>query len=176
MQEMRRNSRLRFFILGIVLILTVAADQITKFLCVKFLELGESVTIIPGVLNFTYIRNTGAAFGSLSNSRWIFMVMSVLMIVLLVCYIISAKDIKPMTAAILSMIAGGGIGNMIDRIALGYVIDFVDVKFLPFWKWIFNVADAFVSVGAVILVVLYIVHEIKHKKGKTNNVKTKLQG
>lgn len=81
-----------------------------------------------------------------------------------------------MTAAILSMIAGGGIGNMIDRIALGYVIDFVDVKFLPFWKWIFNVADAFVSVGAVILVVLYIVHEIKHKKGKTNNVKTKLQG
>ena len=63
---------------------------------------------------------------------------------------------------------------MIDRIALGYVVDFIDVKFLPFWKWIFNVADSFVCVGAAILVLLFIIYEIKEKKEKKNDVNTEL--
>ena len=153
---------------------TAALDQLTKYLCVKNIELGESVTVIPGVLDFTYIRNEGAAFGSLSDSRWVFMIASVLLICAIAGYVVYDKSLKPSMVVCLSAIAGGGIGNMIDRFALGYVVDFIDVKFLPFWKWIFNVADSFVCVGAALLMVLFIIYEIKEKKEKKNDVNTEL--
>ncbi len=175
MQEMQRNSWLKIVLLGIVSLICVGLDQLSKFICVNNLELGESISVIPGVLRFTYIRNEGAAFGSFSDSRWVFMVASVVMIVLIVCYVISNRSkLSALAVTTLAMIIGGGIGNMIDRIAYGYVIDFIDFIFLPFWKWIFNVADTFVCVGAALLVLIYIIHEVKNKKEKNDDVKTKL--
>lgn len=171
MQEMQRNSWLKVIILAVVSLVCVGLDQLTKFICVANLELGESYEFIPSVLHFTYIRNEGAAFGSLSGARWVFMIASTLMIILISCYVISnRRTLNYPTVLTLSLIVGGGIGNMIDRIAYGYVVDFIDVKFLPFWKWIFNVADSFVCVGAVLLVVIFAVSEFKAKKEKNKGV------
>ncbi len=169
MQEMRGNSWLKVIWLAVISLVCVGLDQLSKYFCVNNIALGDSVTVIPGVLDFTYIRNDGAAFGSFSDARWIFMIASVVMIVLIVLYVISNRKTISFPAVItFSLIVGGGIGNMIDRIAYGYVIDFIDVKFLPFWKWIFNVADSFVCVGAVLLALMFIIGEYKSKakKGK----------
>ncbi len=168
---MRGNSWLKVVWLAVISIVCVVLDQLTKLLCVKNIALGDSITVIPGVLDLTYIQNRGAAFGSLTGARWVFMIASVVMIALITCYVISNRKTMSYPMVItLSLIVGGGIGNMIDRIALGYVIDFVDVKFLPFWKWIFNVADSFVCVGAFLLVIIFIIEEYKTSKGKKDNV------
>ncbi len=175
MQEMRGNSWLKVVWLAVISVICVGLDQLTKILCVKNIALGDSITVIPGVLDFTYIQNRGAAFGSLTNARWVFMIASVVMIVVITCYVISNRSsMSYPTVITLSLVVGGGIGNMIDRIALGYVIDFIDVKFLPFWKWIFNVADSFVCVGAFLLVIIFIAEEFKLKKGKKDDVTTDL--
>ncbi len=172
---MRGNSWLKVVWLAVISVICIVLDQLTKYFCVKNIALGDSVTVIPGVLDFTYIQNRGAAFGSLTGARWVFMIASVVMIVIITCYIISSRNTMSYPAVItLSLIVGGGVGNMIDRIALGYVVDFIDVKFLPFWKWIFNIADSFVCVGAFLLVIIFIVEEIKVKKEKDNDVTTDL--
>lgn len=173
MQEMCRNTRIKLFILVIVNLITVALDQLTKLICVNHLELGESYEFLPGFLHFTYIRNEGAAFGSLSNARWVFMIASVIMIVAICAYIFIDKKLSFLSVTVLSVICGGGVGNMIDRIAYGYVIDFIDFKFLPFWSYIFNVADSFVCVGAFLLVIIFIAEEYKNKR-KNNDVTTDL--
>ena len=102
------------------------------------------------------------------------MIASVVMIIAIICYVIYDKSLTWPMVISLAMIAGGGIGNMIDRIAYGYVIDFIDVKFLSFWVWVFNVADSFVCVGAALLLVLFLAYEIKNKKEKKNDVNTEL--
>ena len=172
MQEMRKNSfviRRRNVINAVLTALIATAvctiDQITKAAVVRSIPLGESVEFIPGVLNWTYIRNEGMALGMLSDHRWVFMFMSVVMIAAIVLYVVFSARVRRVTVCVLAVILGGGVGNMIDRFAYGYVVDFIDVRFLPhIWKWIFNVADMFVTVGALALAVIFVVSEIKNKK------------
>ena len=116
--------------------LCVGLDQLTKYLVVKNLDLYESVPIIPGVLNFTRIPNDGAAMGMLGGQRWLFMTVSTVMIIGLLIFMFTQykKYYSPFLYSSLSMIVGGGIGNMIDRIFFVEVVDFIDVKFIPFWK------------------------------------------
>ncbi|MBQ7727335.1 MAG: signal peptidase II [Clostridia bacterium] len=139
-----------YLLIGIIAFV-IGADQLTKWLVVTHIPLGESVELIPGVFRFTYIRNEGAAFGMLANHRWIFMVLSTVAILALFVYLVMKRKESKWITVPLAMIVGGGIANMIDRFALKYVIDFLDFYPFPFWKWIFNVADAFVVVGAFIL-------------------------
>ena len=168
-----RRTMINAVLAALIATAVCALDQITKSAVVGSMELGESVPFIPGVLNWTYIRNRGMAMGMLANHRWIFMVLSIVMIAAIVLYVIFAKNARRSVVCILAMILGGGIGNMIDRFAYGYVIDFIDVRFLPFWKWIFNVADCFVTVGAILLALLFIVSEIKKRKAeKAGNPET----
>ena len=145
----------------------VFVDQISKYLIVLNLDLYESVDIIPGVFRFTYIRNEGAAFGSMSDSRWVFMIMSVVMIVGILVYMFWKKPQSKLLMSALTMIVAGGIGNMIDRIRLEYVIDFLDFCAFPkLWKWTFNVADAFVVVGAGMIILWMILDSIKEYKAE----------
>lgn len=167
MQEMRRNPWLKIVWLAVVSMVCIGLDQLSKYLCVKYIALEESIKVIPGVLHFTHIQNRGAAFGSLTDARWVFMIASVVMIAAITLYVIfNRKTIRYPSVVTLAFILGGGIGNMIDRIALGYVVDFVDVKCVPYWCWIFNVADSFVCVGAALLVIIFIAEEYKSKKTK----------
>ena len=143
----------------------VALDQLTKWLAVIFLEGEASFPLWQDVFHLTFVKNPGAAFGMLSNSRWVFMVTSTVAIIAVMYYLIRHRPTNKWLVWGLSMIVGGGIGNMIDRISLGYVVDFFDFTLINFA--VFNVADSFVCVGAGILMVYMIMDIVKeYQKGK----------
>ena len=144
-----------------IIVATVILDQVTKWLAVVYLKGGDSVSIIGEILHFTYVENRGAAFGMMKDSRWVFMVISVIAIGALIFYLIRFKPTSPLALISLAMIAGGGIGNMIDRVWLGYVVDFIYIKIIDFA--VFNVADSFVCVGTALLA-LYILFFYKEEK------------
>ena len=154
----------------IFMLIGVFLDQISKYLVVINLDLFESVPVIPGVFHFTYIHNPGAAFGSMADSRWVFMILSVLMIVGIIVFMYWKKPTSKLLLWGLTLIVSGGIGNMIDRVRLGYVVDFLDFCAFPnLWMWTFNIADAFVCVGAGIIIlwmILDMVKEYKEEKAK----------
>ena len=159
-----------FLVIAAVIIL----DQASKAYVMYGLgldEVGESIPLIENVFHFTHVRNTGAAFGMLDeeNQRWIFIVASIIGIAALIFYLWKFRPKSKWACTALSMIIGGGIGNMIDRIALGYVVDFIDFTLIDFA--VFNGADSFVCVGAGLLIlalILDIVKEQKTEKEKNN--------
>jgi len=139
-------------ILLIAIILgSVALDQLTKWLAVTYLQGHPSFPIWQDVLHLTFAKNEGAAFGMFADNRWIFMVFSTFAIGVMIYFLLTLKDSHPLLVISLSMLIGGGIGNMIDRISRGYVIDFFKFLFVKFA--VFNVADCFVTVGAVLLAI-----------------------
>ncbi len=150
-------------ILGIILV-----DQFTKWLAVKFLEPVGSVPLWQGVLHLTYLQNKGAAFGMLADHRAVFMVASILGLTGFTLYLFGKKEKECLLDIGLAMVIGGGIGNMIDRIALGYVVDFIDFALIDFA--IFNGADSFVCVGAGIMILAMILAMIKERKKHEQNI------
>lgn len=142
----------------------VGLDQLTKWLTVINLNLRETVPIIENVFHFTYVRNTGAAFSIFNepDERWIFLTISVVAIIALFFYLWKEKNGDKLLCVGMSFILGGGIGNMIDRCLLGYVIDFIDVRLIKFA--IFNIADSFVCVGVALFVIAVLRSEIKMMK------------
>jgi lipoprotein signal peptidase len=161
----------------IVIAAGVLLDQITKILAAEFLiELGrEGFPIIKDFLHLTYVENTGAAFGILKDQRWIFMLLSVAAIIGLTIYLITQRrDISIPAGVFLALIISGGIGNMIDRIVRGYVIDFIDFTVIDFY--IFNMADTFVCVGAVLTVIYMLFYEAKEAKEKRDRAKKNANG
>ncbi len=123
----------------------IVLDQITKQLAIDHLKPIDTYPIIPDALHLTYVTNYGAAFGMLANHRWVFLVISTVAIVLMAAYLYYKRDEHPLLGVAISFIIGGGIGNMIDRTLMGYVVDFVDFRLINFA--VFNVADIFVCVG-----------------------------
>ena len=154
----------------------IVLDQVTKQIVLHTLEVGESVDLIPGVFRFTHVKNPGAAFGMLEDNRWVFLVLTVVVVAAVVYYLVKYRPRDPWMYIPLSMIVGGGVGNMIDRLFYGesfgngLVVDFLDFCAFPnLWHWVFNVADSFVVVGAGILMVYLIkdiVEEAKEEKAK----------
>lgn len=154
-------------IVGIVFL-----DQLTKWLTVINLDLYESFTVIEGFFNFKYVRNTGAAFSMFDDpdERWIFMSISTVAIVAMAVYLWYNRKGDKLLCVSLSFVLGGGIGNMVDRTLLGYVIDFLD---FIIWKTpegreihfaTFNIADSFVCVGVGLMALAVILEEIKEIK------------
>ncbi|MBO5196654.1 MAG: signal peptidase II [Clostridia bacterium] len=149
---------------AILIILSVAADQITKHLVLANIAMYEDVAVLPGIFHFTYIENKGAAFGMLANNRWVFLLISTVAIAAFVFYIIKYRPKDILLRISLSFVVGGGIGNMIDRCFRGSVVDFIEVDFIDFY--VFNVADIFVCVGCGLMVLYIILSEIKDSKAK----------
>ena len=130
---------------ALIAIAVILLDQISKhFVCTNLKPIG-SIPIIDGILNFTYVENTGAAFGILSDKRAVFMIVSVLVIVVLSIVVVKFQGQSKLFDVCLGLIVGGGVGNMVDRAFLGYVIDFIDFCAFDFWKWVFNIADSAVA-------------------------------
>ena len=145
----------------------IGLDQLTKYLAVLFLKPIKTFPIIENVLHLTYIENTGAAFGILKNHRWVFMVISTIAIIALIAFMLGSYNKKHYNVLLyigLSLVAGGGIGNMIDRILLGYVVDFVDFRLINFA--VFNVADIFVCVGCALILFYVIKSDIDETRKK----------
>ena len=149
----------------------IILDQITKALASAYLTAVETCPLIEGVLHLTYAENTGMAFGMLKNHRWVFMVTSTVLILALGLYLFLFKSEGRLYDVSIAMILSGGIGNMIDRIFLGYVVDFIDFRLINFA--IFNGADSFVCVGAGLLVLALIMDMVKEAKTKKENPENK---
>ena len=129
----------------------VGLDQLTKYLTVQRIPLYGSVPVWDGVFHLTYFRNTGMAFSLLEGARWFFLVLTAAFLVVAVLAVCKKWLTHPLALTALTMIVGGGVGNMIDRAIHGYVVDMIEVDFMNFA--IFNVADCFVTIGAVLLVI-----------------------
>ena len=134
----------------------VALDQITKEIVRRTLDLYDHVPVIPGFLDITHVRNTGAAFGLLNGAEFPFK--SVLMIaiaavalVAIAAYATQLGFHERLARLGLALILGGAFGNLIDRAVAGYVVDFVDVYWGIHHFWAFNVADAAITIGAVLV-------------------------
>ena len=152
-----------------VIIVTVFLDQLTKYLTVLHLKPIDTLPIIEDVFHLTYVENTGAAFGMMKDARWVFMITSTAAIVGILGYMIHRYYVKKekmpwMEALSLSLILGGGIGNMIDRTMLGYVVDMIDCRFINFA--VFNVADSFVCIGAGLMILYLIILTVKEYKAE----------
>ena len=174
--KIKKRSAFDYCLYSGIIALGIFLDQLTKWLAEKFLfPLGKSVTVIPRLAKLTYAENRGAAFGSMEDSRWIFMVTSTLLILVLGAYLYLGLAENKLYAVSVAMIISGGIGNMIDRIffeglipknaGLKVVRDFIDFSDIGF-PAIFNGADSFVCVGAGILMLALVLDIIKESKGK----------
>ncbi len=135
----------------------VALDQTTKALVRAWLPLYESVSIVPQLLDFTHVRNTGAAFGLLNAVDIPFkpLLMTAIALAALVAigvFAVRTSPTEPLARLGLALVFGGATGNLIDRVTAGYVVDFVDVYWSDWHFWAFNVADAAITVGACLLI------------------------
>lgn len=166
-----RGFRARWYYLLVVLGVIVC-DQVSKRIIVATKPTG--VTVIPHILNFTYITNDGAAWGMLDDHRWVFMLMSVIGIIAFSLYLFGKKQGHRWIDIGLAFVIGGGIGNMIDRVFLGEVVDFLETAFMDFP--IFNVADSFVCVGAAILLVALVVDIIREERQSKEQKKVSHEG
>ena len=134
------------------ILLVVVADQVTKWIVVENIALYGHVDFWPGVLSWTYTRNTGAAWSMLEGQQWLFAAIFVVLTALLLLEFFKFR--MPFTALerwLIASIYAGGLGNMIDRVRLGYVVDMIKTDFMDFP--IFNVADCFISCGCIALIV-----------------------
>ena len=162
--KFRVLSRFEYLLyIGIVAI-GILLDQLTKWLAVRFLEPIDTCPLLEGVLHLTYAENRGAAFGMLANNRWIFLIVSSVAILAMIGYLFSGLSEGKLAGISLAMLISGGIGNMIDRVALGYVVDFFDFTLINFA--VFNVADIFVTVGACCLILSLLIPIVSAAKKK----------
>ena len=151
-----KNNRIAYnFIWILITSLIVFVDQITKYLVVTNMNLYDEIPVISGFFNLHFVLNEGAGLGMLSDARWVFMTFTTIVIVVLVFSLFKNyfDDLIAYIAQI--FILAGGIGNMIDRVFLGKVIDFFQFQ-IKFFVFIFNVADVFITFGTILLIVYYL--------------------
>lgn len=135
----------------ILIMILILLDQLVKFWTQSHIPLGETRTFLPPFFSLTYLQNRGAAFSILQDQQWFFAIITLVFMIGALCYWwVSFGKHKGITLG-LSLFIAGGIGNFIDRVRLGYVVDMIDLDFMNFA--IFNVADSYLTVGVLILFV-----------------------
>ena len=144
----------------------VAADQFTKYLTVVNISLYEDVSFLPGLLQLTYVQNTGAAFSSFEGQQWLFaLIFAVFTFMILWEFFKKSMGFTTFEWWCIAAIYGGGLGNMIDRVRLGYVVDMLETTFMEFP--VFNVADCFITCGCILMMAhLILFHKDFWKDGK----------
>ena len=149
-----------------IAIVVILLDQLTKWLVVKNMELGEKITIWDPYIGLLSHRNRGAAWGMLEGQMWLFYVVTLLVVVGIIYFFQKEGKTNRLFAVSLMFLLGGAIGNFIDRIWRKEVVDFVDVL-IPVINYdfpIFNVADAALTIGVVLIIIHVIAEEKKNKK------------
>lgn len=145
-----------------MIVLIVAFDQLTKYFAKSSLAPDRAVDFIKGFIEFRYAENTGVAFSFFSGGRWFFIVFTAVVIIACIVYMFKKAQNNLWLYWSLGVILSGAIGNLIDRIALGYVIDFINPTFVNFA--VFNIADCAVTLGLVSLVVCLLADAFKKEK------------
>ena len=148
-------SRVSFFLLASLI---AVLDQVSKFFVLKYLSLHQGCEVIRGFLSFVRVQNTGTAFGLFRGSVVFFSALTVITIFLLILYYLQFAHSFRLTSLGLSLILGGALGNLIDRIFRGHVIDFLDFYYQDYHWYTFNVADSAISIGAGCLILNLFLH------------------
>ena len=133
----------------IISALLIAIDQITKWLTVNFLKPISNIDLIPRFLSLTYVENRGAAFGIMQNSRWFFVIITLIFLIGLTIYAVKSKERTKLFCISSALVFAGAIGNLIDRVLSGYVVDMIRVHLFDFP--VFNFADCCIVIGMILL-------------------------
>lgn len=151
------------FIALIIGLVVAGADQLIKYFVSTNLKPVGSVDVINNVFSLTYVENRGVAFGMFENMRWIFIALTSALIIAIIIYMFSKKPTSKLFYVCAALIIGGGIGNLIDRIFYGYVIDYLSLSFFP---PVCNFADYCITIGTIILMiyVLFFTNTLKNDK------------
>ena len=142
----------RYLYFPLLMVVLVALDQWSKLWIVKHIPLGSIHKGLPPIFSLTYLRNYGAAFSILQNQQWFFVILTIVVVGAAIYYFIRNLNGSFWFLLSLSLIISGGLGNFIDRVRLGYVVDMVHLDFMDFA--IFNVADSYLTVGVVMLFIV----------------------
>ena len=154
-----RAARMGLF--GALFAMVVLIDQLTKWVARAFLSDGSSVTLVPGVLDLHLVYNKGAAFSLGTGWAWLFVVVAAVLCIGCV-FVVAKFEVSGLAAGLLGVAAGGGVGNLIDRVCSGCVTDFLMPTFVKFP--VFNVADICITCAFVALFILYWSHESSHRE------------
>jgi len=162
----------KYWILLIVFLVVIALDQSTKLMIQQTLPLHKKVEIIPGFFNLIHVRNTGGAFGIFGGEKGpvgsvLFVVASLIAVGILVILFLRVKEHEKTLAFSLTLLLSGAIGNLLDRLSYGEVIDFLDFYISPYHWPAFNVADSAISIGIGLMALELLIKE--HKKPSRNN-------
>lgn len=153
MVEARRNflRRMGAFVLAACCVL--ALDQVTKALVRAYFSTTTTpVTLVPGVMELKFVRNTGAAFSIGEGASFVFVIVALLVVAAAAVYVWRTPEESPVCVVALGCVAGGGIGNLVDRVAFGWVTDFLATTFINFP--VFNVADSFITCGIIVALIV----------------------
>ena len=145
-------------------LLILLIDRLVKILILNHFTLGEVRSFLPGILQLTYARNTGMAFGFLGGHQWIPLVLTPLILIGLGILLVKKMFPCPVCRMGLVAVMAGGLSNWVDRIAYGYVVDMFEFTFIRFA--VFNVADIFITVGGIVFLVAYFLAEARAMKAK----------
>ncbi|WP_279159966.1 signal peptidase II [Thomasclavelia cocleata] len=148
----------------ITLIVLIGGDQFTKHLISSSMQLGQSQEIIDNFFYFTYAHNTGVAWGMLAGHLWLFIIVALISAVLMIIFFKRTREEEILTRFGLVLTFAGMIGNLADRIVLGYVRDFIDVIIFNYNFPIFNIADVAVVIGVALIIIEIIFEEHIHGK------------
>ena len=152
----------------IIAVILIAVDRITKNWAAQALASGD-IAVIDKVLYFRYTENTGVAFSIFSDNRWVLVGITSVMLIVALAFFLSGKIKDKLELFALSLIIAGGVGNLIDRLSLGYVIDFIDVRIINFA--IFNVADMCITIGAILVCIAAFAAEKREKREQESKQK-----
>ena len=146
----------RQYYIGISIFITIVIlilDQITKFIITKTMQIGDSFEVIPNFLSITSHRNNGAAWGILSGKMAFFYIITVIILIILIVFFIKEAKHNLLMQIAISMLFAGALGNFIDRVLNGEVVDFVDTYIFSYNFPIFNVADSSLTIGVVLVII-----------------------
>ena len=144
----------------LIILSLIGIDQFSKYLALKYLKGVSSIPIISNVFHLTYVENRGAAFGLFQNNQIIFVVVAMIACIVGLYYLYK-KDLNLLAKSSIILLISGAIGNMIDRVRLGFVVDYFDFRII--WEYVFNVADIFVVVGTILLCIYILFFEDKEQ-------------
>lgn len=147
----------------IAAVLLAVIDQIIKYFVVLYLKPVSTVVAIPYILDFTYVENRGVAFGMFEDSRWIFVALTSIVIAVFIVLLFKTGKSSRLFSISSALIIGGGIGNLIDRLLYGYVVDYLSLSFFP---PVCNFADYCITAGTVLLIIYLLFYSDMNKSDK----------
>lgn len=164
---MKKKNVIKICVMLGIFVILFALDLVTKYVFDAKLSGGESVTVIPHLFNFKLVHNYGAAWGMMAGKQVFLIVLSLVFLAIFVVYFIKEKNKSWLFVVTFAFLAAGCVGNLYDRMILGYVRDFIQ---FDFWKSfpIFNFADVFLCVGVVLFAIYLIIYWVKNSKNKQN--------